>query len=177
VRVQAIEDPHKFTTKLLWGSGPADPHGIDAYVCQSGRRRHCSQFSVCPSVRLLHLRTRYFENERTDVDANRHKWSTEQEYATSNFGGQKVKGQYHTRPKIDLKAWRRHHSRLWVAVLLDTLIQSDCPVAHCSILCLKKRANFGKLYLLQAWTSFDDFRPTASAHFPCTFTFTSFICF
>ena len=28
-----------------------------------------------------------------------------------DFGGQKVKGQGHTRPKIDLVAWRRHRSQ------------------------------------------------------------------
>jgi len=28
-----------------------------------------------------------------------------------NFGNQEVKDQRHTRPKIDLEAWRRHRSR------------------------------------------------------------------
>ena len=29
----------------------------------------------------------------------------------STFGGQEVKGQGHTKLKLDLKPWRRHHSR------------------------------------------------------------------
>jgi len=33
-----------------------------------------------------------------------------QRHATVNPGGQEVKGQGHKRPKLDLKAWRRHHS-------------------------------------------------------------------
>jgi len=40
-----------------------------------------------------------------------HKWSTRQGDETVNFEDQEVKGQGHTRPKLDLKAWRRHHSR------------------------------------------------------------------
>jgi len=32
-------------------------------------------------------------------------------------------------------------------------------------LCLRKRANFGKLYLRQAWANFDNFQSTSSAHF------------
>jgi len=34
-----------------------------------------------------------------------------QEHKRVNCGGEEVKGQGHTRPKIDLEAWRRHHSR------------------------------------------------------------------
>jgi len=34
-----------------------------------------------------------------------------QGYKTFNFAGQEVKGQGNTRPKIDLKAWRRRHYR------------------------------------------------------------------
>ena len=38
-----------------------------------------------------------------------------QGHETMYFGDQRVKGQGHRRPKLDLEAWRRHHSRLgWV---------------------------------------------------------------
>jgi len=38
--------------------------------------------------------------------------SSTKRYETINFGGQEVKGQEgHTTPKLDLEAWRRHHSR------------------------------------------------------------------
>jgi len=66
--------------------------------------------SVCPSVRLLpNLWTRYFENKWTEFAGNWHKWSMGQGYKTINFD-QMVKVQGHTTPKLDLEAWRRHHS-------------------------------------------------------------------
>jgi len=42
------------------------------------------------------------KNELTYFDANWHD--------TINFGDQEIKGQGHRRPKLDLEAWRRHHS-------------------------------------------------------------------
>jgi len=42
---------------------------------------------------------------------NRYKWSTGQGHETINFGVQEVRGQGHTTLKLDLEAWRRHHSR------------------------------------------------------------------
>jgi len=66
--------------------------------------------SVCPSVRLLpNLWTRYFENKWTEFAGNWHKWSMGQGYKAINFD-QMVKVQGHTTPKLDLEAWRRHHS-------------------------------------------------------------------
>jgi len=64
-----------------------------------------------PTDRML-MRVSFLTDlaELTDFDANWHKWSTEQGHKTINFGGQEVKSQGHTRPKIDLEAWRRHHS-------------------------------------------------------------------
>ena len=53
---------------------------------------------------LLDLWTRYFESEWSDSDANWHKWSTRNGRETINFGSQEVKGQDHTRPKVDLEA-------------------------------------------------------------------------
>ena len=76
--------------------------------------------SVCLSVRLsvrLFVRpvgnswTRYFENEWTDFDTNRHKWPTAQGHEIVDFGDQEVKDHGHTCSKIDLEAWRRHYSR------------------------------------------------------------------
>jgi len=43
--------------------------------------------------------------------SNWHSWSTGQGDETDNFGGQEVKGQGQTTPKLHLEAWRRHHSR------------------------------------------------------------------
>jgi len=92
---------------------------------------------VCPSVNLW---TQYLENQWTEFDADWHKWSTRlvtvsahsdclllgavykfdylltylltrQGHETINFrrlGGQR---QSHTRPKIDLEAWRMNYSR------------------------------------------------------------------
>jgi len=37
--------------------------------------------------------------------------STRQGHKTVNFRDQEMKVQSHTRPKLDLEAWRRHHSR------------------------------------------------------------------
>ena len=39
-------------------------------------------------------------------------WFAVQGHETVNFGGQGVKGQGHTRPKLYLEAWRRHRSRV-----------------------------------------------------------------
>ena len=45
------------------------------------------------------------------------------------MGGQEVKVQGHTRPKIDLEAWRRHHSR---PLQVESLIITGSAVAlHC----------------------------------------------
>jgi len=48
------------------------------------------------------------KNEWTDFAAT---WLTEQGDETIKFGGQEVKDQGHTTPKLHLEAWRRHHSR------------------------------------------------------------------
>jgi len=84
---------------------------------QTGRWLNVLNLSFRPSfVRLLpNLWTRYYENQWISFDANYHNWSMEQGHETVNLGGQQVKGQGHTRPKIDLECWQTHHSRLpWV---------------------------------------------------------------
>ena len=84
---------------------------------QTGRGLNVLNLSFRPSfVRLLpNLWTRYYENQWISFDANYHNWSMEQGHETVNLGGQQVKGQGHTRPKIDLECWQTHHSRLpWV---------------------------------------------------------------
>jgi len=50
------------------------------------------------------------KNAPMDFAENWHKWSTVQGDETINFGGQEVKGQGYTTPKLDLETWRRHHS-------------------------------------------------------------------
>jgi len=68
------------------------------------RRHHASLIFV---HLLTNLSTRCFKNEQIDFDANRRKWSTgRKSIKTVNFGGQEGKGQGHTRPKINLEAWR-----------------------------------------------------------------------
>jgi len=68
-------------------------------------------FSTRPSVRPLPIWIRYFENEWNDFAANWQKWSVWQRDEMTNSGGQEVKGQGHTTPKLDLETWRRHRSR------------------------------------------------------------------
>ena len=68
----------------------------DKEVKGQGRRRRPTQ------VKLVTIC--YFENELTDFDANWHKWSPVREDETTNFEGQEVKGQGHTRSTIDLEA-------------------------------------------------------------------------
>jgi len=89
--------------------------GIVFYGCPYVR------YFVLPFVRLLpNLWTLYFENKWTDFNANWRKWTTEQRRETVNFGGQEVKDRRHTRPKLDLEAWRRHNSlSFWVEYLFQ----------------------------------------------------------
>ena len=78
------------------------------YVLLALSVRMSVRLSVRPSVRLLpKLSTRYFENERTDFDANWRKWSTGQDMKWSVWRPRgEVKGQGHTRPKIDFEVRR-----------------------------------------------------------------------
>jgi len=71
----------------------------------------CSFFR--PFIRLLqNLWTRYFK--KNDFDVSRYKLPTGQRQETIKFRVKrsKVKLQGHTKPKIDLEAWQRHHPRL-----------------------------------------------------------------
>jgi len=62
-------------------------------------------------------------NERTDFAANWHNWSAGQVDETINFGGQKVKGQGHTTPQLNLEARRRHNYRLlWSSRLSSSML-------------------------------------------------------
>jgi len=47
----------------------------------------------------------------TDFNQNWQAHITVNAHCVATTGMQKVKGQNHTRPKIDLESWRRHHSR------------------------------------------------------------------
>ena len=73
--------------------------------------RPCVPRSVRSFFRYWIVNTQYYENERIDFNANWYKWSTRQGDTTVNLGGQEVKGQVHRKPKLELEAWRRHHSR------------------------------------------------------------------
>ena len=73
--------------------------------------RPCVPRSVRSFFRCWIVNTQYYENERIDFNANWYKWSTRQGDTTVNLGGQEVKGQVHRKPKLELEAWRRHHSR------------------------------------------------------------------
>jgi len=58
-------------------------------------------------------------------------WSTKQGHETVNSWGQEVKGQDHTRPKLDLEAWRRFRSRTpYVEYSFSSL---SCFFHHCFI--------------------------------------------
>ena len=46
-----------------------------------------------------------------------------QGHETVNLGGQQVTGQGHRRPKLDLEAWRWHHSR---PLILNDKICFNC---------------------------------------------------
>jgi len=79
----------------------------------------------CPSVRLSvrllpNLWTRYLENEWTEFDAHWHKCSTGQGHEMTIFGGQEVKGQGHTRPKIEVEG----------GLILDRLMSSKFSSFH-----------------------------------------------
>jgi len=86
-------------------------------AAQIGRRGE--NFSTCPFVRLSvrlsvtkHVNMIVWKRiNQTDFDTNWHKWSTGRWHETINFGRQEVKVQGHMRIKMDLEAWRRHHSR------------------------------------------------------------------
>jgi len=98
------------------------------------------RLSVCPIFLLTcehdikhDLWTRYCEhvtspNKWTDFSDSWHKCST------VNFGGQDVKEQGHARPRIDLGAWRRHHSwPSWVELAFLVIPSPDWPAdALCS---------------------------------------------
>ena len=84
-------------------------------------RREVQCFLICTLVRSFFVCCRasehnnlkfwtQFENEWTDFDAAWHMCSG-QWHETVNLWGHEVKGQDHTMPKRDLKAWRMHHSR------------------------------------------------------------------
>ena len=69
--------------------------------------------------------------------------------------------------------WRSSKDWLWiVCVFIDCsshskfcILRVQVSVENSITLCLNKHANFGKLHFRQAWTNFDNFWWTASAHF------------
>jgi len=69
-----------------------------------GYRSVCYQSCECDI-----FKTKNRCNFDCDFDAKWHNRSTVQRHETINFGGQEVKG--HRKPKFDLEAWRRHHTR------------------------------------------------------------------
>ena len=81
-----------------------------------------------PSVRLLqNLLIQYFENKRTNFNANLAQVVHRATVWNDQLWGSGGWSCCHSRPKIDLEAWRRHHSRPIfdrVATAVDTIVQA-----------------------------------------------------
>jgi len=89
-------------------------------VCSSVR---LSRVCICSSV-MMEM------NEWADIDASWQKWSMWQRMKQSSLGSN-VKVTRVTRPKIDLEAWWRHHSRL--LELSTVALGCCCLVFHYTV--------------------------------------------
>jgi len=60
-----------------------------------------------------------------------------------NFGGQEVKRQGYTTPKLHLETWQRHHSRpigssrfsSKLSIIKECVLTNDVKILHCFFLC------------------------------------------
>jgi len=79
-------------------------------------RLYCSLSILCTGCACqLIIKENDDDDDDNNCDANWHKWSTGQGHKMINFGAQEIESQRHTRPKIDLMAWRRHSRSLVAA--------------------------------------------------------------